>query len=261
MAGAPVPTETIELLAKVKEADTYTPYGATEALPVTLMTGAEIVAAEDYCSRTGEQGTLVGKPIEAVSCRLVKRLTSDSISFSELEDVSPGEIGEVLVSGDNVSKQYLNLPEVNAKSKISNNDQIWHIVGDMAYRDEAGRIYFCGRKAHLVDTAERTYYSVPTERVFNQHPQVSRSALIELSDGEVALVVEPMPEFWPDTSKRRAQFSQELKDIGAEQDYTVGISRFFFHESFPVDGRHNAKIFRDQLGSWARMQDKKRKAA
>jgi hypothetical protein len=35
---------------------------------------------------------------------------------------------------------------------------------------------------------------------------------------------------------------------------TASIRRFYFHPSFPVDARHNAKIFRDRLAVWAATQ-------
>ena len=39
----------------------------------------------------------------------------------------------------------------------------------------------------------------------------------------------------------------ELKELGALHSFTSGIQTFFFHRSFPVDIRHNAKIFREKL--------------
>ena len=63
MAGAPVSQKVISTVQRVlTNGEIYTPYGATEALPVTLVSAGEILNQAPVASRTGEQGTLVGKP-------------------------------------------------------------------------------------------------------------------------------------------------------------------------------------------------------
>ncbi len=111
-------------------------------------------------------------------------------------------------------------------------------------------------------TPERAYHSVPIEELFNVHPKVRRSALVSLKNGkEPGLVVEPKPEYWPETDGDRQQFIKELRDLAVQHSTTSDIACFLFHKSFPVDARHNAKIFRDQLSVWADRQISTRKAA
>jgi acyl-coenzyme A synthetase/AMP-(fatty) acid ligase len=90
------------------------------------------------------------------------------------------------------------------------------------------------------------------ENVFNRHPQVSRTALIGV-DGQPALVVEPQSRSLTPDARRR--LTAELRAIGAGDPVTSSIRRFYFHHSFPVDARHNAKIFRDRLATWASTQE------
>ena len=119
-------------------------------------------------------------------------------------------------------------------------------------------LYFCGRKGHRVQVENKTYFSIPTERIFNVHPKVRRSALVALKPrGEVAIVIEPQPQYWPSGSIERSAFTAELLALGEKSPITKDIKLFFFHRSFPVDARHNAKIFRDRLGTWASEQRKK----
>jgi acyl-coenzyme A synthetase/AMP-(fatty) acid ligase len=102
-----------------------------------------------------------------------------------------------------------------------------------------------------VTTAEQTFHSVPVENVFNRHPQVSRTALIGVA-GMPALVVEPRSPSLDAAGRRR--LADELRTIGAADPVTAPIRRIYFHPSFPVDARHNAKIFRDRLAAWAATQ-------
>jgi acyl-CoA synthetase (AMP-forming)/AMP-acid ligase II len=176
-------------------------------------------------------------------------------TIAEARELPIRQVGEIIVRGQNVSSSYVARPDANRLSKIQDRGLSWHRMGDMGYLDEAGNLYFCGRKAHMVRTAERVYYSIPVERIFNQHPRVKRSALVRLSDsGAAGIVVEPHPHTFPQTENDRAQFIAELMALRDRSELATGIARFFFHPSFPVDSRHNAKIFRDKLGEWAEQQ-------
>jgi len=250
MAGAPVSQTTIDLVkAACPQAESFTPYGATEALPVTIASADDLWQDRPVLAVTGEQGTPVGRAIDGVALRVVQPLTVQPVV--PLIDCPERVIGEIVVSGDTVSREYLRRPEATATSKIHDGDRVWHRMGDMGYLDAGGQLYFCGRKAHVVSTPDRTFHSVPVENVFNRHPQVRRSALIEVAGGP-ALAIEPAS--WPLTPQARQTLAAELRAVGEGDPVTAGVRRFYFHQSFPVDARHNAKIFRDRLGAWAATQ-------
>ena len=251
MAGAPVSQATLDLVkAACPQAESFTPYGATEALPVTVAAAAELRQHPPMLAVSGEQGTPVGRAIDGVTLRVVRPAVEPA--NSPLIDCRAREIGEIVVSGDTVSREYLSRPEATAASKVSEGGRVWHRMGDMGYLDADGQLYFCGRRVHVVTTTDRTFHSVPVENVFNRHPQVTRTALVGV-DGEPALVVEPRSRSL--TPDARRQIATELRAIGAADPVTLPIRQFYFHPSFPVDARHNAKIFRDRLAVWAATQE------
>ena len=255
MAGAPVPAATLERVQGIIPNGTaYTPYGATEALPVTVVNSKEILGRQTSRAKTGEEGTYVGAPVQGVELKIIKSSAGAFDSIGSIIELGAGEIGEVIVRGRNVSLAYLNRPTETAASKIRDGDTWWHRMGDMGYLDDAGHLYFCGRKAHVVGALERTYFSIPTEAVFNRSERVRRSALVDLGQGRAGIVVEPEPHHWPESVEAREAFLSELRKLGATDPLTRGIVDFFFHPSFPVDARHNAKIYRDRLGILAREQ-------
>ena len=51
--------------------------------------------------------------------------------------------------------------------------------------------------------------------------------------------------------KRTGCGYEELLEIGSRNELTKSIERIHFHPAFPVDIRHNAKIFREKLAVWA----------
>lgn len=256
MAGAAVPRATLELVKRIApNSVASTPYGSTEALPVTYISEEGLLAAaqnEPVRAVTGEAGTLVGAPIAGIDIRIITSSEGPRRTFAECQPLAVGEIGEVIVRGKNVSPEYLHRPDANKVGKILDGTTFWHRMGDVGYLDAQGNLYYCGRTSHSVYTAERAYHSVPLEEIFNTLPKVRRSALVSVRGGkEPAIVIEPLPQFWPEKASEREAFLAELTELAAGSPLTQGITQFFFHKSFPVDARHNAKIFRDQLGAWA----------
>ncbi|MBX7143875.1 MAG: alpha/beta fold hydrolase [Oligoflexia bacterium] len=255
MAGAAVPVSTLQRVKEIAPAaEAYTPYGATEALPVTLISSEEILSTQPFPAKSGEQGTIVGKAVPGVQIRIA--IVSDEVKGGG-EDIvqflGTGQIGEILVAGANVASSYLNRSDATRASKIMYEGQLWHRMGDVGYLDPNGNLYFCGRKMHMVACRERVYCSEPVERIFNQHEKVRRSALVALKRGTElapALVVEPHPQFWPSSADKKEELRSELLHLAKSTDLTAAIEKIYFHPSFPVDARHNAKIFRDRLGDW-----------
>ena len=254
IAGAPVPWNVIDQVHRVLEpdADVHTPYGATESLPVSSISGREVLGGCSEKSRRGA-GTCVGKPLPGMDVRFI-RITDEPIpQWSDDLPVADGEFGEIVVAGDVVTKQYYGLEHATALAKIQDGDRIRHRIGDVGYRDERSRIWFCGRKTHRVVTADGTMFTVPCEAVFNEHPDVARSALVGVGppDGRTpVIIVEPEPGRYPRRSGVE-RFRGELIALARANALTRRIDRVLFHRSLPVDIRHNAKIDRNKLGAEA----------
>jgi acyl-CoA synthetase (AMP-forming)/AMP-acid ligase II len=155
-----------------------------------------------------------------------------------------GEVGEIVVTGPSVTRSYDRLPAADAAAKIQDGERLWHRMGDLGYLDADGRLWFCGRKAECVQRAEDVLYTDCCEAIFNQHPSVYRSALIDLGGGQAGLVIEPEADAFPRTASKRAEFIAELEALAEPHPHLRQQLRFFFEQRFPVDVRHNAKIHR-----------------
>jgi acyl-coenzyme A synthetase/AMP-(fatty) acid ligase len=105
-----------------------------------------------------------------------------------------------------------------------------------------------------VITPAGTLFTIPCEAIFNQHPRVYRSALVGVGqppDQRPVIIVEPWPEHRPRSPSDEHRLIEELRELARQHSHTVDIADFLLHESLPVDIRHNAKIFREQLAEWA----------
>ncbi|HEB49586.1 MAG TPA: peptide synthase [Desulfobulbus sp.] len=250
MAGAPVSGELVERVRDIlpPDATIHTPYGATECLPVAAITGGEILAQTWPLSLRG-LGICVGRPLPGMEIRVIEPVDGAIGSWSEVTVLETGQIGEIVVRGPVVTRKYDHDPEQTRLAKIPDNDTLWHRMGDMGYLDKEGRLWFCGRKAHRVLTAEGPLDTIPVETIFNTHPRVFRSALVGVGPAccqRPVLVVEPAGRIGD-----RKKFLQELREIAGSHAVTRPVQTFLVHKSFPVDIRHNAKIFREKLAVWA----------
>ena len=256
IAGAPVPGTLLKRFESILEPDckVLTPYGATEALPVTSIERQEIVGDTWAQSEKGE-GTCIGKAVPGAEIKII-RISDEPISkWEEGLEIPRGQTGEIIVKAPWVTKTYFNREDVTRLAKIPDGETFWHRMGDVGKWDEQNRLWFCGRKNHRVIIGSETLFTIPSEAIFNQHPDVRRSALVGKGSGndrEPVIIIEP--ENKDGVAKDRKTFTKELLDLGAAYPHTRSIKKILFYPDFPVDVRHNAKIFREKLAAWAESQ-------
>ncbi len=255
-AGAPVASAIIQRFTHLLEKDVeiFTPYGATEALPVTSIGSNEVL--KDTGRQTAEgKGVCVGKPVAGVSVKVIA--ISDEIihDWQAVTVMDTHQIGEIVVQGSQVTASYYNRPVSTELAKINDGDnRFYHRMGDLGYFDTLGRLWFCGRKSQRVVVEGVTMFTICCEGVFNTHARVFRSALVKITEkdrNQPVLCVELEADSQHTNQK---VLIQELLDIGSGYEHTSAIRHIMIHPGFPVDIRHNAKIDRAQLGEWAQQQ-------
>lgn len=254
-AGAPVPPHVIRRVRAAihPEGDIHTPYGATEALPVASISGREVL--EETAERTMDgQGVCVGSRFGGIEWRVIEVDDGPLPDVSQTRELPQGEIGELMVRGGVVTRQYVVREDCNALHKVADGETFWHRMGDVGYLDPQDRFWFCGRKTHRVRTPEGTLFTIPCEAIFNGVEEVYRSALVGVGPPgrqTPVLIAEPWPEHRPKSRQARREFREKLALRAASHRLTRGITKFLIHMSMPVDIRHNSKIFRERLAKWA----------
>lgn len=244
-AGAPVQLKIIHRLQKIFSPETliYTPYGATESLPVSIAEGREIV--KNWQKNTQGAGIFVGDIIPHTDVQIIKIIDE---AIEEIRDdlfLKPGEVGEIIVRADQVTRSYFNRESATKLAKIKDGNTFWHRVGDLGYFDDKKQLWFCGRKSHRVGNL----YSECIEGIFNAHENVKRSALVGVSQQNKLI---PVICLELEDVSLREQTLLEVKEIAKNFSQTSDIKYFLIHPDFPVDIRHNAKIFREKLAIWAK---------
>ncbi len=232
------------------KAEIHTPYGATEALPVTSISDKELLRLY-VDTHHKQQGICIGYPVKGLAIKIIEIRDEEIGQLSDVPELDDGKVGEIIVKGNVVTQEYLGL-ENPRQSKIHDNTsaKYWHRMGDLGRRDKKERIWFYGRKSQRVMTEEGVLYTIPTEGVFNAHPLVSRSALVGLTEKDstyesAVICIECVSAL---STNKRKELVTELR-VQAD-DHKIPVKDFVFKKQFPVDPRHNAKIYREKLKQW-----------
>ncbi|MEV4729189.1 long-chain fatty acid--CoA ligase [Saccharopolyspora sp. NPDC049426] len=142
-------------------------YGMTETAP-----GATFLEASESTRKVGSAGV----PTMFTSVRVVR---------DDGSDTAPGEPGEVLIKGPNVSPGYWRKPEATAASRT---DDGWFRSGDVAKLDEEGHLYVVDRVKDMFISGGENVYPAEVENAIFAHPSVIEVAVIGVPDptwGEV----------------------------------------------------------------------------
>ena len=260
-AGAPVPAAVVAKMQALlpEDASFWTPYGATECLPVTVVEGRELRATR--ADTEAGRGTCVGRPVPPNEVRVI---AIDDAPIERWEDAVPvaqGQVGEITVAGPTATDSYFNREVQTRLAKIrerlpDGGERIVHRMGDLGWFDGDGRLWFCGRKSQrVVVDADTTLCTEQIEPVFDTHPDVRRTALVGVGPpGAQAPVLCVELETGIDAA-HWPRIEGELRHLGAGLVHTAKVTHFLrYPQPFPVDIRHNAKIGREKLAAWAAKQ-------
>ncbi len=235
----------------VDSAEIHTPYGSTEALPITDIADKELCSL--YSSSDSKNKAIcIGYPLSGIEMKIIE-INDDEISeIANIVELIEDEVGEIIVRGPVVTQEYLGVENQHyAKIWDKKNGIYWHRMGDLGAKDDNGRYWFMGRKSQRVVTRDSVLFTSVVESIFNKHPKVERSALIGIEkNGEEfktpAICIQLVNRVH---AKEKERITIELTELAKMKG--VSIDTFFYFNDFPVDPRHNAKIYREKLTRWA----------
>lgn len=207
-------------------------YGSTEAEPMSMIAVDELIASET------ESGLNVGKVERCATVKIVPIseeciAVPDDEALSKLE-VAPGEIGEIIVSGKHVLRDYLNNPDALKRNKIFAGTKCWHRTGDSGFRGDDGNLFLTGRCSSLIRTPDGLLSTFLWENRFRAIGGVEVGTVVLLKDRLTAVI--------------------ELNDLARQdavrsaiQSLPEAFGDIVFVPKIPRDPRHNSKIDYEKL--------------
>lgn len=241
IGGAPVTAALVERLSRsAPRAEIVGVYGSTEAEPVALMPAAEILSETAARTASGA-GIPLGHPVSDICVRILN---------PRREQQPAGVSGEIWVAGEHVARAYFSNPGATAANKFQDDDgQLWHCMGDLGYRDQAGRLWLTGRMNTVIERDGEPLYPVPVEAMIESLPYIQRAALIGMGGTLSAEAAVLIVELRPGTAappRWRSALGALCAQRGWHLDGVYAVPRL------PVDRRHNARIDYARLKAFAR---------
>jgi fatty-acyl-CoA synthase len=123
-----------------------------------------------------QKPTAVGLPFFHNEIRIVN---------DNLDDVSSGEVGELLLRGPHAFSGYWNNPQATQDTIEPDG---WVHTGDLARQDDEGFVFITGRKKDVFQSGGENVYPIEIERVLDGHPLIDQVAVVPIPDekwGEV----------------------------------------------------------------------------
>ena len=240
-AGAPLAEQ---LLHKVQElapnAALHTPYGMTEALPVTDIDLAGISAAG------AGNGVCVGVPVSGASIAIAPINDDGTVRPEPTSDA--GVSGEILIRAPHVKERYDRL-WITEQRSISIPG--WHRSGDIGHLDDAGRLWVEGRLEHILCTADGVRTPVAAEQAIELLGDVARAAVVAVGPAGTQVAVAIVETVPPVKHAGLAPASLAAEVRAAAHETGLPLAAVVVIDAMPTDVRHNSKIDRAKLSRWA----------
>jgi acyl-CoA synthetase (AMP-forming)/AMP-acid ligase II len=218
-------------------------YGSTEAEPV-----GHIEANERMQTSAVGKGYCTGIPtnqIQALTIPITKgRVDLDQRTLNSIT-LAAGQIGELVVSGDHVCRDYFRNPSATQENKLIEPDgTLWHRMGDTGYFDDQGRFWLVGRVHSTIKRKQTWIHPQLVEQVAQSVlPKGTRVAAVGVPDAllgeKVAVLIERPEDFGP--SGQANGLIECLNRTFAENQMPVDRILFTSTE-LPLDPRHHSKI-------------------
>lgn len=168
-AASPMPLEILKKAIKKFGPILIQGYGQTESGPLVSCLPKQ---AHNVIEGSQEDQKILvscGQPCPGVHIRIVNE---------KGEDVRPGELGEIIVHGEQIMVEYWKRPEETRETIVDG----WLHTGDIGRYDEKGYIYIIDRKRDMIISGGENIYPREVEEVLYQHPSVKEVAVIGIPD-------------------------------------------------------------------------------
>ncbi|MBI2265506.1 MAG: AMP-binding protein [Armatimonadetes bacterium] len=239
--GAPVGKEDVRGFKEIApNAEIWVLYGSTEVEPI-----AHIEAAEMMEDESENQGVNVGTIVRDLDHKFV-RIHRDDIELGpqswEEWEVEKGKIGELVVSGPHVCRDYYRNPGAVKATKIAEAEgKVWHRTGDLGYLDRKNRLWLVGRVHNVILRGSELLFPVQAEVLLKGLAFVNQAAFLGLPDeelGERACVVVSLRE--SHVREAREPLLEQIRRILSAGGIPVDEARIV--EEIPMDPRHHSKV-------------------
>lgn len=229
--GAPVfPNEAALIAQGFPQSQTQIVFGSTEAEPISSIYASELSHRKEEAEK---KGLPVGFPYRKSHVKIIRWIDEPIVCHNNQQlnslEQAQDRLGEIIVSGSHVLREYFNNYEALKRNKIFIDNDCWHRTGDSGFLNEKGELFLTGRCATLFEHEGKTVAPFLIENILQQIDGVELATIMKLNDEII--------------------YFAELTDNEKKEAVTAHIektwpkpSRIIFIEKMPRDKRHHSKI-------------------
>jgi acyl-CoA synthetase (AMP-forming)/AMP-acid ligase II len=249
--GAPVSRDNlIDICQVAPAAQVWVLYGSTEVEPIAHIEAQAMIhqkSSSEIDPELEDEGVNVGHIDEGLNYKFIKIEKGIVTIKSDLDwkkiEVATGAVGELVVSGEHVCRDYFNNEEAFYRAKIKDHQGIvWHRTGDLGRKDSQGNLWLVGRVHNAINRGGEYFFPVRTEIILKKLPFVRYCAYLGVPDsalGEKTVCVLQLHE--------NQQSKENLNYIQNETERILNKNKIVFDQiilnhSIPMDPRHHSKV-------------------
>ena len=223
-------------------------YGSTEVEPIAHIEAEEMLGLSGRTADDPEwveDGVNVGRPVETLRIKFLKIEKGPIEAQSETDwsplEVKAGEVGELIVAGEHVCRDYYNNPDAFSRAKIRDADgTIWHRTGDLARLDAEGFLWMVGRVHNAIQRDGQYVFPVRAEMVLKKLPAVRQAAYLGLPDDALRERTACVVALADSSNGDAAQLHGEIERI--MKKHNLPVDEIHVVDSIPMDPRHHSKV-------------------
>ncbi|WP_415063339.1 alpha/beta fold hydrolase [Bdellovibrio sp.] len=256
--GAPISKDDVKAFYDIApQTELWILYGSTEAEPMAHIEGRDMLKESQISDpEIIEEGVNVGHISEDIDYRFIRikdgPIELSSTPWSQIE-VSPGDVGEFICTGDHVCRDYYNNPEAFKTTKIlDEKNRVWHRTGDLAYIDPEKNLWIVGRVNNAIERAGKYYFPVRAEVLLKRMDFTYRCAFLGVEDAKLGQATYAVVELKAEIERGTFDFDKAKKEIHRVfEKNKIPVDEIKFVQKIPMDPRHHSKVeykvLRDQL--------------
>lgn len=208
-------------------------FGSTEAEPIAKIDAKDL----KQCNVPSNQGLCVGDISPWTEVLILPISDQAMVAESDQDMVQMAleelQVGEIVVRGEHVLREYFNNPEALLKNKIFYQNQCWHRTGDAGFIGTDKKLYLLGRTQQIFHHEGQDIYPFLEEYKIKQIEGVAMGTLLKINDKVVYFIELIDPKF-------KSHVDLFIRCNSPKPDWVV-------YKPIPRDKRHHTKIDYDRL--------------
>lgn len=247
--GAPISeTDILRFMKIAPSSKNWILYGSTEVEPISYIESQEMISINiPKWTNITKIGVNVGKIDKELNHKFINIEAGnfdENVKVKKIE-VKEGEVGELIVAGENVCQEYYKNEDAFSRTKIKDeNGMVWHRTGDLARIDKGGFLWIVGRKHNVIKQGTEYFFPVRPEIILKDLPHIVNAAYLSIEhNGKNSIFVVV-------TLKRKDGAIEELcrkKITKVFKKENLPLDEIVLMEEIPMDVRHHSKVDYNKL--------------